>query len=752
MCVKALLRGVSCLFIIIACIGSSTALHAQLPKLVVRFKNKAGTSGTLQNPSTYLSNKAIQRRTRYNISIDSTDLPVTQRYIDSVLAQGNVQLLSSSKWLNAILIRCTDAATVQRINNLPFVQSSTDIGLRPAPSTQVSRFWMSKFEGEGYPTPQVLTANRTENTTGNYYNYFKANAQVRIHQGEYLHNKGFRGDGIVIAVQDAGFDRYLTIRAFDSARIENRILGVRDFVDFDNSVNEDDSHGRQCLSNMAANWPGEMVGTSPKASFWLLRTENANSEYPIEEFNWVVGAEFADSTGADMISSSLGYIDFDDARFNYSYSNFYNNTAMVTQGASLAAKKGMIVMNSAGNSGAQTWRYIGFPADADSVCAVAAMDTLGVIASFSSWGYPGKIKPNITSVGRNTIVAGTTTAVTNNGTSFSNPNIAGLIACLWQAFPEFNNMAILNAVYRSSDRYNTPNDRFGYGIPNFRKAWQILRAQQNQQLYGSTTLWATPNPFNDTIQVRFIAQVDGTASIRIINSNNVVVDSIRGVYEKEELYTLRFNNLSNLPNGQYTIRYSDSLTANSIVLNKLSAALPTTFVAIYAKPAGTTTNIVWKVANDINVASYNIERSNNGRTYTTIGNIRSTPSNLTTTYQWNDAAATQTTYYRIKAIGNDQSFKYSPVVIFNPTVTALDYTVYPNPVQQTLQVQFNQPLNDNLAVYIYNQQGQMVQQVNNLQLHGNNILQLNVQHLPQGSYLIKIQTNHQKLTNSFIKQ
>ena len=196
--------------------------------------------------------------------------------------------------------------------------------------------------------------------------------------------------------------RSRTTKCFDSVRARNGFLGEKDFVAYDNSVNEDDTHGEMCLSTIAANVPGTMVGTAPDANFWLIRTEDVASEQPIEEHNWVVGAEFGDSAGTDLISSSLGYTQFDNSTFNHTYANFYNNSTMCSLGAAYAAKKGIIVTNSAGNSGADSWKYLGFPSDADSVAAIAACDVNGNIAYFSSYGYPGKVKPNITSVGSNT--------------------------------------------------------------------------------------------------------------------------------------------------------------------------------------------------------------------------------------------------------------------------------------------------------------------------------------------------------------
>ncbi|HVX52254.1 MAG TPA: S8 family serine peptidase, partial [Chitinophagaceae bacterium] len=377
-----------------------------------------------------------------------------------------------------------------------------------------------------------------------------------------------------IAMLDAGFYHYTTLTAFDSIRLNNQVVGVRDFVDFDNSVTEDDAHGMECLSTIAANIPGTMIGTAPKASFWLLRSENALSEYPIEEHNWVTAAEFADSAGADMITSSLGYYVFDDASFNHTYADFYRNTTMVSKGAAYAVKKGMIVTNSAGNEGSNGWKYIIFPADADSVCTVGATDTAGNIADFSSYGYPGKIKPDIVSAGYATTVFGTGgTPVIGYGTSFSNPNINGLIACLWQAFPQYNNMTILDAVYKSSSKYQTPDYRYGYGIPNLRKAYLILKQKQNNSLYGSNWLFAAPNPFTDTIHVTLIGQVDGPAVLTLKNSAGIIITSLKLTTEEGEVYEAVFKNLAGQPGGNYTLAYTDSFTTASLPLYKNGATV-----------------------------------------------------------------------------------------------------------------------------------------------------------------------------------
>lgn len=453
----------------------ATSKAQSYPKYVVVFKDKNNSPYKLNRPKAYLSQRAIHRRKKYDIAIDSSDLPVNPSYISLVLAQGQVTFLSASKWLNQVLIYTTSTATVNAIKNLPFVLAVNPVG----PASTSFKSEKNKFNEK---IEKLNSASlKKENITTNHYDYGSSYNQIHIHNGEILHNKGFTGKGMIISIIDAGFYHYKTTKAFDSARAHNQFLGEKDFVDFDNSVNEDYDHGELCLSTIASNVPGVMVGTAPDASFWLLRSENVNSEYPIEEHNWAVAAEFADSAGTDLISSSLGYMQFDDPQFDHTYNDFYKNTTMISRAATFAAKKGIIVTNSAGNEGSNSWKYILFPADDDSVCSVAATDVNGNIAGFSSYGYPGKIKPNIASVGSGTILYASYGLTSGSGTSFSNPNINGLIACLWQAFPEFNNMTILQAVYRSSDRFKTPDNRYGYGIPNMQKAYNLLMKLRHQQ-------------------------------------------------------------------------------------------------------------------------------------------------------------------------------------------------------------------------------------------------------------------------------
>jgi serine protease AprX len=545
----------------------------QNTKWIIQFTDKNNSPFSINNPSAYLSQKAIDRRTRYHIAIDSTDLPVNPSYIQQVLAQGNVTYLNQSKWLNQILIDCPDTSVINSINTLPFVKTSAPVGQFGSVHHGVDRF-------KENVQPLVLTESLTQTEGTDSLSYGASSAQVDIHRGEFLHNKGYTGNGMTIALLDAGFFHYKELSAFDSARSNHQILGVKDFVDYDNSVDEDNAHGMYCLSTIAANVPGKMIGTAPHANFWLLRSENDATEYPIEEQNWVAAAEYADSAGADMISSSLGYFWFDDPLLNHSYADIYANTAIVSRGAAMAANKGMIVTNSAGNEGANAWHYIIFPADADSVCTVGAVDTSGFIASFSSYGYPGRVKPNIVSVGVNTTIWGTNDAPAHgSGTSFSNPNINGLIACLWEAFPAYNNMTILNAVYQSADRYNDPDDRYGFGIPDMEKAYLILKQKQNQELYGNEWLFVNPDPFDDTIHIKLIGQLNGIAQLSLLDVNGSIVQTIHLTTEQDEVYDTSFINLKNLSPGNYLIKYSDSITTRTISVTKTGVVANDWFTA-----------------------------------------------------------------------------------------------------------------------------------------------------------------------------
>ncbi|HKB44058.1 MAG TPA: S8 family serine peptidase, partial [Chitinophagaceae bacterium] len=336
--------------------------NAQFTRYIIKLKNKGGTAYTFANPIAYLSQRAIDRRTKYSIAIDSTDLPVTPSYLTQIKNVPNVTVLNVSKWLNSITIQTSDVNAITAINGFSFVQSVNNIAARMAGNSDTH---IEKFEKE---TSAILPpAERTGQILSDYYNYgTNSFNEIHLHNAEFLHNIGLRGQGMRIAILDAGFFHYTSLPAFDSANMSGQFLDTWDFVARESSVIEDNAHGMYCLSTIAANIPGQFIGKAPKANFYLYITEDVSSEYPIEEFNWACGAERADSSGAEIISSSLGYTTFDNAIFNHSYADMNGNTTMAAIAADLAAKKGLLVFIANGNDGGSTWHYLGTPADADS--------------------------------------------------------------------------------------------------------------------------------------------------------------------------------------------------------------------------------------------------------------------------------------------------------------------------------------------------------------------------------------------------
>ena len=462
-----------CLLLIFLGIVIISESKAQFSRYVIKLRNKGGNTFSLSSPNAYLSQRAIDRRVRYGIPLDSTDLPVTVSYVTQIRNVPNVTVLNVSKWLNSVTIQTTDPNALTTINGFSFVQSVSGIAARGlnTESPAIDKFRHEQIISE-------LPFQTYARATANYFNYgTNSFNEIHLHNGEFLHNIGLRGQSMHIAMLDAGFFNYTTLDAMDSIIANGQVLSTWDFVARNASVVEDNSHGMQCLSTIAANIPGQFIGKAPKASFHLFRTEDVGSEYPIEEHNWVCGAERADSAGSDVISSSLGYFDFDNSSFDYTYSNMNGNTTISVTGADLAAKKGLLVFNAVGNEGSSSWHYLITPSDGDSVVAVGAVNSLGTVGGFSSYGpsSDGQIKPDVASVGVAAMVQTPSNTVGfNNGTSFACPNMAGLATCLWQGFPEFSNMRIVRALQQAGSIAAAPNDRIGYGIPDMKKAFSSL--------------------------------------------------------------------------------------------------------------------------------------------------------------------------------------------------------------------------------------------------------------------------------------
>lgn len=543
----------------------ATKSSAQFTKYIVRFKDKAGTPFAINDPSKFLSARSIQRRIRQNIHIDETDLPITPSYIDSVRLAGNVTILDKSKWLNQVCIETIDAAALAKINTLPFVLNSQAL-MRPVSAQSPHS---NKFNEQ----IESITIPQSVNNVTDFYNYGNSTQQIHIHEGEYLHNKGFHGEGMLLAILDAGFYHYLTLPAFDSVRNNNQIAETYDYVNNETSVDEDHPHGMQCFSIIAGNVPGQLVGSSPGAKYYLYRTEDAATESAVEEQYWAAAAERADSIGIDVISTSLGYSTFDNPSFNHTYADMDGNTTIIAKAADLAAKKGMIVVVAAGNEGTKSWHFIISPADADSVVTVGAVNSSGAPASFSSYGpsADGQVKPTVASIGVATALSSTGGTIgAGNGTSFATPNLAGLITCLWQAFPEYSNMEIIQAVVKSSSIYTIPDDRIGYGIPNFHVAYDDLeqrRINKNMDsILGNKTIKVFPNPFKDNFSILIKPKNSGTGKFALYTATGklLLLKSV-SLLEGQSQF-IRFNDLQPLSRGLYILKYSDEKSKESFKL------------------------------------------------------------------------------------------------------------------------------------------------------------------------------------------
>ncbi|MDN5349109.1 MAG: serine protease AprX [Bacteroidales bacterium] len=507
----------------------STSMNAQVApeKYWVQFTDKIGTPYSLDAPEEFLTDRAIQRRLVQGIDFVENDLPVNPEYIEGVANTG-ANLLYVSKWINGVSIQTTDADVLDAIAALPYVAET--LKMTNVASDDGKK---SFFENEKYDiSVQSFDAS---NKSTSVFNYGSAFTQINQINGIPLHEMGYRGQGMVVAVLDGGFENVDVHPAFDSLWQNDQILGTKDFVHPGGSVFNESSHGTAVLSTIGANVPGQMIGTAPKASFWLLRSEYVYSENVIEEYNWVSAAEFADSVGVDVINSSLGYIDFDLPQWDHSYEDMDGNTNVVTIGADIAASKGILVVNSAGNSGSSwTFPYIGAPADGFNVFSIGAVDASGNRALFSSVGptYDGRIKPDIMAMGQGTAVAsGSSSFGTSSGTSFSSPIIAGMSTCLWQANPFYTNLEIKEAIKQSGDNVFAPNEYYGYGIPDYELANSVLTNLSSKLSNGTQLLKLSPNPFTNAVNIKLLmdtvlqAEVFDLAGRKIIstelNRNNI---------------------------------------------------------------------------------------------------------------------------------------------------------------------------------------------------------------------------------------
>ena len=426
--------------------------------------DKNGGTYSLQQPHHFLSHKALERRKRQGIAIDSTDLPVSSEYLQQIRATG-AGIKGTSRWHNSVLVETSDTTLCQTLVSMPFVRSCTQVWQSPDSVTdkQARR-------------PVHTCFNPWDSIPSSYY--ASSLEQISSIGGIDIHKKGYNGRGITIAVLDEGFENIDHIPAFKYTRIK----GKRSFVAApkEKGYNESD-HGTKVFSVMAANAPRVYVGCATGASYWLLQCEDPRTEQQVEEDYWTFAAEFADSAGVDIINSSLGYNEFDFHYADHQLHELDGTSSFISQSASMLHRKGIALVCSAGNNGMGPWKKISFPADALECITVGAVTTSLKNAPFSSVGptQDGRIKPDVMAIGSPAyLISGRGSLVQDMGTSFAAPLVCGMMACLWQALPHLTALQLMHIVRRSGNNVEHVNNVYGYGIPNFTRA-----LEQALQLY-----------------------------------------------------------------------------------------------------------------------------------------------------------------------------------------------------------------------------------------------------------------------------
>lgn len=468
----------------------------------VYFVDKQNVSQYLANPVTILTQKAIDRKERYNIAIDERDVPVNENYISQIKVQEGITVLAKSKWFNAVHIRGSET-NINALNNLPFV-SRVRFANKNLNNTTTTKQEKQK------EVSKLETALVT-------FNYGNALNQIQMFNGDKLHVLGFTGKGITIAVLDAGFPNVNIMSSFQRLRGADNLLGNYDFVNRDDDVftNTVSNHGTLVLSDMAGYIENQFVGTAPDASYYLFTTEDDTSENPVEESYWVEAVERADSLGVDIVNTSLGYKDYGPNYSSYSYtdSDLDGKTAYITKGANIAFEKGLLLVTSAGNSGSSG---VGAPADSQYVLSIGAVDASGNYASFSSIGnaFQPSQKPDVVAQGQSSyVITENDVLSTASGTSFSAPILAGGIACLWQALPNKTNAEIMQLIRASASLYTMPNNQLGFGIPDLNDT--LLKAMLSDDNDENTKdIKLFPNPSKDIVFVD-LPNDETEATIRI---------------------------------------------------------------------------------------------------------------------------------------------------------------------------------------------------------------------------------------------
>ena len=501
----------------------------------VYFTDKPDSATYLANPLTMLTQKSLDRRTAQNIALDVKDVPIFPSYILQITNATGINVKAKSKWLNALHIRGS-VENILQLTSLSFVDyiQFADKTL----NTNVSAKTNS--------TPQFQAINKTLDTQINFA-YGNSNNQIAMLGGDLLHQQNFTGAGKTIAVMDAGFPGVNTAATFQRLITNNQILGGYDFPNASANFYTGGTHGTLVLSTMGGFVENSLIGTAPDASYYLFITEDITVENPVEESYWVEAAEEADRLGVDIITTSLGYFGYDNPNYSYTYEDMNGINSFASRGADVAFSRGIICVTSAGNSGATIDPHITVPAEAISTLAVGAVTAAGLYASFSSIGpsFDGRVKPDVVAQGVQAVVSDPAGNIgLANGTSFSGPITAGMVACLWQALPTKTNAEIIQIIKQSASIYANPTPQLGYGIPNYNMALSNTLGTNSPQ---KENILLYPNPVKDVLNIT-------TSSI--LSENTIAIYSALGqkVLETKAISANVSLPISQLPSGVYFCR------------------------------------------------------------------------------------------------------------------------------------------------------------------------------------------------------
>jgi len=458
----------------------------------VYFKDKPDSATYFATPTLMLSQRALDRRTNQGIALDIKDVPIYQPYIDGIIASTGITVKAKSKWMNCLHIRGSQVD----INALKLLPSVLRVDFADKALNSTKKIALKPVSKSENKTMKTMTS----------FNYGSSANQIQMLNGHLLHQSNYTGSGKIIAVMDGGFPGVDAAQPFQRLRDNNQILGGYDYVNKSTNFYTGISHGTSVLSLMGGFKDNFLVGTAPDAQYYLFITEDGPNENPVEESNWVEAAEEADRLGVDIITTSLGYTTFDNSNYDHTYNDMNGTTTFISKGLDIAFSRGMVCVVAAGNEGNKPWYYISAPADAINSLTIGAVKADETYALFSSQGptFDGRVKPDVMAQGQNPYVSDASGNISNSGsgTSYACPIIAGMVACLWQAFPTKTSQEIKQMILQSSDNYSEPpvklRTQYGYGIPDFNLA---LANGLSVEAFSKNDFVVYPNPTSDSISV-----------------------------------------------------------------------------------------------------------------------------------------------------------------------------------------------------------------------------------------------------------